>query len=483
MSNFSKFLSNNYQGYADKPAIVADATSITYSDLNQQTRQFATTLKDLNVQPGDRVILMLEDCVEWVVAWLALNQLGAVPVHVSNRLAADQLAKVLIASQAKVAIFDTSILALHSVFGNQMTLIGKQDIMAHNQEHHQYYAFDDDEICLWVLTSGTGGAQKIIAHRHASIQLTIDKVSEAYNIDNSSILYSIPKLSFMFGFFDMMIALAQNATEHISNQVPNPLVIRDRVREHKVTHLFSVPSILAMMARSTNEPSTDLATVKMLLCGGEALPITVASDFKSKFGVDILDGHGMSEVQHMTISQTPNDVMLGTIGRPLSGVEAEIRRPDGTPCEVGEVGELYIKDPSIALCYINDWALTKDTFIGRWLKTNDLAYVRADGYYVFTARTGDIVKVNGEKVSLIEVENVLLTHEQVEDCVMLKSADQDGFVKLTAQIVLKKHTDISAGTVRKYLREHLESYKIPKYIEFVTAINKTVTAKKIRIKG
>lgn len=481
MSNFSKFLSSNHLGYESKTAIVTDTTSITYAELNQQSRQFATTLKELNVQAGDRVILMLEDCVEWVIAWLALNQLGAVPVHVSNRLSAEQIPNILTASQAKVVIVDTTIESLHAVFKDQ-TRLGKQDILATNREHTTYYNFADDEICLWVLTSGTGGAQKIIAHRHASIQLTIDKVSNAYNIDSSSILYSIPKLSFMFGFFDMLVALAQNATEHISNQVPNPLSIRARVREYKVTHLFSVPSILAMMARSTTQPSDDLVTVQMLLCGGEALPVLVANDFKSKFGVDILDGHGMSEVQHMTISQTPNDKMLGTIGRPLKGVEAEIRRLDGSRCGVGEVGELYIKDPSIALCYINDWALTKDTFIGRWLKTNDLAYVREDGYYVFTARAGDIVKVNGEKVSLIEVENALLAHKQIEDCVVLKSTDDDGFVKLTAQIVLKSDTDMSAGTVRKYLREQLESYKIPKYIEFVSVINKTVTAKKIRIK-
>ena len=481
MNNFSKFLSNNFLGYENKTAIVTDSETISYIELNQHSRQFASTLNDLNVVAGDRVIIMLEDCIEWVVAWLAINQLGAVPVHISNRLSTEQLPNILKSSQAKVVICDINIKTLSEVFANQLCL-GKSDIMKDNQTHNEYYDFADDEICFWALTSGTGGAQKVIAHRHASIKLTIDKISKAYKIDSTSILYSIPKLSFMFGFFDMMAALAQNAIEHISNQIPNPVAIRTRVRECTATHLFSVPSILAMIARSTNDPSDDLASIKMLLCGGESLPIAVATDFKSKFGVDILDGHGMSEVQHMVISQTPDDIMMGTIGRPLEGVKIEIRRPEGTLCDVGEVGELYINDPSIALCYINDWGLTKDTFVGRWLKTNDLAYVRSDGYYVFSARSGDIVKVNGEKVSLVEVENVLLKHTQIEDCVMLKSSDKEGFTKLTAQIVPKKDTDISAGEIRKYLRENLESYKIPKYIEFVSSINKTVTAKKIRIK-
>lgn len=481
MNNFSKYLSNNFLGYENKTAIVTDSETISYIELNQHSRQFATTLKDLNVVAGDRVIIMLEDCIEWVVAWLAINQLGAVPIHISNRLSTEQLPNILKSSQAKVVICDTNIETLSKVFADQLCL-GKSDIMKDNHQHIEYYDFANDEICFWVLTSGTGGAQKIIAHRHASIKLTIDKISKAYQIDSTSILYSIPKLSFMFGFFDMMAALAQNATEHISNQIPNPVTIRTRVRECTATHLFGVPSILAMIARSTNEPSNDLASIRMLLCGGESLPITVATDFKSKFGVDILDGHGMSEVQHMVISQTPDDIMIGTIGRPLEGVEIEIRRPNGTLCEVGEVGELYINDPSIALGYINDWGLTKDTFVGRWLRTNDLVYVRPDGYYVFSARNGDIVKVNGEKVSLVEVENVLLKHNQVDDCVMLKSSDKEGFTKLTAQIVPKKDTDISTAAIRKYLREHLESYKIPKYIEFVSSINKTVTAKKIRVK-
>ena len=478
MSNFSRFLSTNSLEYADKVAIVTDVDTITYAKLTQHSRQFATRLRELNVGAGDKVIIMLEDCIEWVVAWLAINQLGAVPVHMSNRLAVSQIPNVLKSSQAKIVICDTT--AQPTIFADQ-TCLGKLDIMQANRECYDYYDFTDDEICLWVLTSGTGGVQKIIAHRHASIQYTIDKISKSYNINSDSVLYSIPKLSFMFGFFDMLAALAQNATEHISNQVPNPTAIRARVREYRATHLFSVPSILAMMARSASEPSTDLATVKILLCGGEVLPITVANEFKEKFGVDILDGHGMSEVQHMTISQTPDNIMPGTIGRPLEGVEVEIRRPNGSICDVGEVGELYIKDPSIALCYINDWELTKDTFVGRWLKTNDLVYIRADGYYVFSARNGDIVKVNGEKVSLIEVENILLKHDQIEDCVMLKSTDT-GFTKLTAQIILKKDNNLSAGTVRKYLREQLESYKIPKYIEFVSSINKTVTAKKIRVK-
>jgi benzoate-CoA ligase len=189
----------------------------------------------------------------------------------------------------------------------------------------------------------------------------------------------------------------------------------------------------------------------------------------------------MSEVQHMTISQTPNNIMLGTIGKPLSGVEAEIRRSDGTVCAPGEVGELFIKDPSIAAYYVNDWELTKDTFVGRWLKTNDFAYVRPDGYYVFSARSSDIVKVNGEKVSLLEIENILLVHDAVEDCVVVKSSNLEGFTKITAKIIVKKDASIDVNTVRNYLRLHLESYKIPKFIEFTDTINKTATAKKIRI--
>lgn len=482
--NMAEFISQNYQGYNNKIAIVDDTKSITYQELDRKAKQFSYYLTQQGVIPGERIIILMEDCIEWAVAWLGANRIGCTLVHVSNRSRPENLPEVIKISKAKLAICDPVNKQYATVLsGSGLALVGKDTIMQeHNGSINSYYANYPDDICYWVLTSGTGGGQKIIAHRHGSLPNTLKKIIPSFDIDDTSVFHSIPKLGFQFGFTDMIMSLVCNATSYISCQLPTPNLVKSIVRENKVTHLFSVPTVLSMLVKTATGPSDDLKSVKMLMCGGEALPIMIQEQFKELFGIDVLDGHGMSETQFMTVCQTPKIKKIGTLGKPLPGVEIEIRRDDGTLCEIGEIGELFIKDVCTASYYVNSYDLTKDTFLGRWLKTNDLAYIDQEGFVVFSSRKGDIVKINGEKVSIIEIENKLLTHESIEDCVIIKSEDNMGFIKLKARIILKPNKELLEGDVRRYLKDKLEQHKIPKYIEFTDTIEKTPTAKKIRVK-
>lgn len=481
--NMAEFISQNYQGFDNKIAIVDDHKSITYKELDRKSKQFAYYLTKQGVVPGDHIIILMEDCIEWVIAWLGANRIGCTTVHVSNRAWPENLPEVIRISKAKIAICNLSNEQYTSIFLNSnLVLIGKDTIMQEQEGSiDTYYANHPDEICYWVLTSGTGGGQKIIAHRHGSLPNTLKKIIPSYDIDDTSIFHSIPKLGFQFGFTDMIMSLVSKATSYISCQLPTPTHVKNIVRTHNVTHLFSVPAALSALVKTTTNPTDDFNSVKVLMCGGEVLPLLIQEKFKELFGIDILDGHGMSESQFMTICQTPTVKKIGTIGKPLPGVEVEIRREDGSLCAVDEIGELYIKDICTASYYVNSYALTKDTFLGRWLKTNDLVSIDSDGYIKFSSRKGDIVKINGEKVSMIEIENILLSHELIEDCVIIKSKDDMGLTKLKARIILKTSASMTSGDVRRYLRDKLEQYKIPKFIEFTDTIAKTPTAKKIRV--
>lgn len=481
--NMAEFISQNYQGYNNKIAIVDDVKSITYEELDRKAKQFAYYLTEQGVIPGERIIILMEDCIEWVVAWLGANRIGCTTVHISNRVRPENLPEVIKISQAKIAICDPLNDQHAPVFTNAgLKLLGKDIIMVeHAGSVNTYYENHPDDICYWVLTSGTGGGQKIIAHRHSAMPHTLKKIIPSFDIDDASVFHSIPKLGFQFGFTDMIMSLVSKATSYISCQLPTPTHVKNIVRENKVTHLFSVPAALSALVKTTSEPSDDFKSVKMLMCGGEALPIMIQEQFKNLFGIDILDGHGMSETQFMTVCQTPKVKKIGTIGKPLPGVEIEIRRDDGSLCDINEVGELFIKDICTASYYVNSYDLTKDTFIGRWIKTNDLVSVDSEGFVVFNSRKGDIVKINGEKVSIIEIENAILSHNAVEDCVIIKSEDDMGLTKLKARVIIKSNHTLTEGDVRRYLKDKVESYKIPKFIEFTDTIMKTPTAKKIRV--
>jgi 4-hydroxybenzoate-CoA ligase/benzoate-CoA ligase len=230
--------------------------------------------------------------------------------------------------------------------------------------------------------------------------------------------------------------------------------------------------------------------LKVCVSSGEALPEDISRRWHRRFGVEILDGLGSTEMLHIFLSNRMGDIRYGSTGRPVPGYRARIVDEQGHEAGVGEVGELLVSGPSSATQYWNNRAKSQATFQGVWTRTGDKYSRDADGYYVYAGRADDMLKVGGIWVSPFEVESALGMHEKVLEAAVVGLPDADGLIKPKAFVVLKEAyaappataAAALAGELKAFVKGRLAPYKYPRWIDFVDELPKTATGKIQRFK-
>jgi benzoate-CoA ligase len=218
----------------------------------------------------------------------------------------------------------------------------------------------------------------------------------------------------------------------------------------------------------------------MCVSAGEALPREIGEQFTARFGCDILDGIGSTEMLHIFLSNRAGDVHYGTTGVPVPGYDVELRGDDGRPVAQGDIGDLYVRGPSAALMYWCDRDKSRATFQGEWTRSGDKYVRNADGHYVYSGRGDDMLKVSGQWVSPFEVETALMRHPAVLEAAVIGRTDADGLTRTKAFVVLKQG---HAGNgpledeLKAFVKDKLAPFKYPRYLEFVPELPKTATGK------
>jgi benzoate-CoA ligase len=223
----------------------------------------------------------------------------------------------------------------------------------------------------------------------------------------------------------------------------------------------------------------------MCISAGEPLPKPIYDKWLERFGVEIYDGIGSTEILHIFISNRPGAVKPGSTGQIVDGYEAKIIGDDGKEVPVGEEGTLYIMGDSIANGYWNKHEQTKTTFCGEWINTHDKFSLDEDGYYWYAGRTDDMMKVSGQAVWPAEVESILLEHPAVLESGVIGVADEEGLLKPRAYIVVKEGHERSDELIRElqtFVKKNTAPHKYPRSIIFVDDLPKTATGKIQRYK-
>ncbi|HEY6960076.1 MAG TPA: AMP-binding protein, partial [Candidatus Limnocylindria bacterium] len=238
-----------------------------------------------------------------------------------------------------------------------------------------------------------------------------------------------------------------------------------------------------LLAAIEGGAKADLSSVRRCISAGEALPAPIYERWKERFGIEILDGIGSTEIGYICISNMPGRVRPGTSGQVIPGYEAVVQREDASPADVDEVGDLLVKGPSTAAFYWRKRAATKHTFRGEWVFTGDRYSVDADGYFRYHGRSDDMMRVSGLWVSPIELETALLRHPSVRECAVVARTDESGLVRPCAYVVAAAEPSAAlAEELQRHAADMLSAYKRPKWVEFVDELPKTSTGKIQRYK-
>jgi benzoate-CoA ligase len=343
-------------------------------------------------------------------------------------------------------------------------------------------------MCFWLYTSGSTGKPKGAVHTHADLKLTDDLyAAPILSITEKDTCYSVAKLFFAYGLGNALtFPMSVGATTVLLPHRPTPDLVADLLKKHEVTVFYAVPTFYAGFLASPAAPERQELKIRCCVSAGEALPPDVGRRWSERYGVDILDGIGSTEMLHIFLTNRPGDVKYGTSGKPLAGYDLRLVDDDGDVItKRGEMGELQVRGPTSAMMYWNNREQSRGTFLGEWTRSGD-KYVEDDnGYFVYCGRRDDMLKVSGMYVSPFEVEGVLQSHPDVLEAAVVGWPDDDRLIKPKAFVVLKAPDQASeafARTLQDHCKQKLAAYKYPRWLEFRTELPKTATGKIQRFK-
>jgi benzoate-CoA ligase family protein len=319
-------------------------------------------------------------------------------------------------------------------------------------------------------------------HRHGSIRVVCETyASQVLGIRRDDRCLSAAKAFFAYGLGNsVLFPLSVGATAILEPTPSKPDVLAERARQYAATLFFAGPTFFAAMLRAA-VPADALGSVRLAASAGEPLPAALYQRWTAHFGVDILDGIGMTEMLHIFLSNRPGEVRPGTTGVAVPGYDLRILDDDNVEVKPGSPGTLFVRGESTATGYWARYAASRQVFQGEWLRTGDTYVQDADGYYTCLGRTGDMLKVSGIWVSPTEVESRLLAHEAVAQAVVVAAQDNDGLDKPVAFVILLPDKQATEEELVAFCREGIESFKRPRKIEFVDAYPTTATGKIRRV--
>lgn len=513
--NFAAHLFALNAARAGKIAYIDDDGPLTYQELEDQSRRFASALRAQGVHAEERVLLVMQDTTELPVAFLGALYAGAVPVVANTLLTAADYVYMLTHSHAHAVIASAALLpvvtqaideALKETEQDACTLIvarppadAADTANAAASDACSFGALVDaavpaakpvptscDDIAFWLYSSGSTGKPKGTVHTHANLYWTAELYAKpVLGIRETDIVFSAAKLFFAYGLGNgLTFPLSVGATAILMAGRPTADAIFARLTQHRPTVFYGVPTLYASMLASPSLPARADVALRICTSAGEALPREIGERFTAHFGCEILDGIGSTEMLHIFLSNRAGDVQYGTTGRPVPGYEVELRDEHGNPVPDGEVGDLYIKGPSAAVMYWNNREKSRATFLGEWIRSGDKYQRLANGCYVYAGRSDDMLKVSGQYVSPVEVEMVIVQHERVLEAAVV-GVDHGGLVKTRAFVVLKHPGEASAtleAELKAFVKERLAPHKYPRDIVFVDDLPKTATGKIQRFK-
>ena len=502
-------------GDGDRLALTGPAGDLSYADLWDRVRRTAAGMRAAGVQPEQRILMMMADSPHFAVVYLAAMRVGAIPVPVSTMLRPDGIAELLRDSRARFLAVThefaaaaesaaelantgaapelAGILADSPLPASQGTTYRETggsrpvhllDDLASSAPDDAVYDSTADSPAFWLYTSGTTGTPKGAMHRHGAIPVVCETYgTQVLGIRPDDRCLSAAKAFFAYGLGNsLLFPLSVGAASVLLPPASRPDLIAETAVKFGATLFFGGPTFFANMLRA-GMPADALGAVRLAASAGEALPAALYQRWTSRFGVDIIDGIGMTEMLHIFLSNQPGAVRPGTTGVAVPGYDLKlVDEESGLEVSSADTpGTLFVRGASTATGYWARYDASRLVFQGEWLRTGD-TYVRdADGYYECLGRTGDMIKASGIWVSPLEVEARLLAHPAVTQAAVVAAPDADGLEKPVAYVILAPGALVTEAELIEHCREALPSFKRPRAVVFTDGFPTTATGKIRRV--
>jgi 2-aminobenzoate-CoA ligase len=484
-------------GHAERPFLRSDERTLSYAQARDEVHRFAQVLAQMGLQPGNRVLLRGGNSIAMALAWLAVVQSGLIAVATMPLLRATELKAIIDKAQPAAALCDVKLqdelrtaLALNPDTASMpLRLFNTGDaavVLPDSLESLARHASDAakpcptsaDDIALLAFTSGTTGSPKAAVHTHRDVLAACETwPRHVLRATPDDIVMGSPPLAFTFGLGGLLVfPMWAGASVYFPSIPYTPEAMVKLIGQVGATICYTAPTFYRQMAPFAKQHG--VGRLRISVSAGEGLPDATRQLWKEASGLEMLDGIGATEMFHIFISAAPEDVRRGAIGRVVPGYEAKIVDEQGLDLPRGQVGRLAVRGPT-GCRYLGD-ARQANYVQGGWNFPGDAFVQDNDGYFVYQARTDDMIITAGYNVAGPEVEAALLQHPAVAECGVVGKPDDERGMIILAYVVLKPGQAADAAQV-KALQDHvkhtLAPYKYPREVRFVDALPRTETGK------
>ena len=477
------------EGLGSAPALHLDDRTLTYGQVNEAAVRFGQVLRGLGVRREERVLIALPDGADFVAAFFGALKIGAVVVMVNPQLQPDRLAALFDYTQAGFAILGVGSVGLFEQAadaadwrpGFLVVGLGEHGYATFEAEQEAYggdletAATHRDDSAIWLFSGGTTGTPKAVVQTHRSFVNTTELYAKAalgYRADDKTM--AIPKLFFGYATgSNLLFPFAVGASAVLFPEHPTAEIVFDKIRRHRPTILINVPTMINKMVSHGEASQQDLSCLRFATSAGEALPVPLYEQWKERFGVELLDGLGTAEMWHVFISNLPGAVKPGTLGRPVPGFDVRVCDDEGREVPRGEIGRLWVRGGSRAICYWRKMEKTEEAFRGEWFVGGDLVAQDEEGYVTYCGRSDDVLKVSGKWLAPQEVESCLMRHDAVQECAVVGAETAEGLIKPVAFVLTAGSSDDLEDELKRFVLDRLEAYKHPRRVIVLDSFPRT----------
>jgi 2-aminobenzoate-CoA ligase len=482
-------------GHGDRLCIQGSGVRWSYAELQAQANRIAHVLvEDMGLVPGNRVLLRGANSPMLAACWFGVIKAGGIAVGSMPLLRAKELTQMVRKAEVSHALCDARLAQeLDSACTDCPTLTqvlhfnsaGEDGLEARMRDKPTSFGNVDtaaDDTCLIAFTSGTTGVPKGTMHFHRDVMAACACwPRHVLRASADDVFIGSPPLAFTFGLGGLLLFPLSVGASTVLLEKASPELLLPAIHEYRATVCFTAPTSYRAMAPQAGQ--YDLSSLRKCVSAGEALPAATRALWKQASGIEMIDGIGATEMLHIFISHDEAHARPGATGTVVPGYRACVLDDAGQPLPAGQVGRLAVKGPT-GCRYLAD-ERQRNYVQGGWNVTGDAYLMDADGYFVYQARTDDMIISGGYNIAGPEVESALLAHPKVAECGVVGAPDEERGQIVKAFVVLRPGNTPSPELARElqdYVKQSIAPYKYPRAVEFRDALPRTETGKLQRFK-
>ena len=479
MTNLATILMNSAGSYPDRTAVRLDERALSYRDLDELSARVASWLAGRGITPGDRVGLMAPNTLEFVELYYGILRAGAVVVPMNPLFKSREVSYHLSDSGAALAfawhgVADQAAEGARSA-GTDLVIIepsGLAETLARSDPVPAVADRAPSDTAVILYTSGTTGQPKGAELTHANLISNIEVTrTTLLGLRPADVMLGALPLFHSFG--QTVVMGCAIATGGCLTLLPrfDPVRALEIIKRDQVTVLAGVPTMYTAILHSAGGSAGDVASLRLCVSGGAAMPVELMRAFEKQFDCMILEGYGLSETSPVASFNHPDrERKPGTIGQAIAGVEMRIQNDDGDPLPSGEIGEIAIRGDNVMKGYWRRPRDTEEAMAGGWFRTGDLGRLDPEGYFSIVDRKKDMIIRGGLNVYPREVEEVLYEHPAVAEAAVIGVPDQFLGEEVAAVVTLKPGASADPGQLREHVKRQLAAYKYPRHVWIVDAL-------------